>query len=335
MSFLRNPEIKNSLKLYVFLFFLLTGTGFLLGSKTGIIALSLSLLYTLIHFLITHKRYKKIARLSREINKILHGKESIDFGEYSEGELSILQSEILKLTVRLREQAYALKQDKVYLANSIADISHQIKTPLTSVNIILSLVSKSDLPKDRRKSLFNEMETLLGNIDWLIMTLLKISKLDAGTIKLKKDTIFIAELVKLAVAPIAISLELREQELYTVMEGNETFTGDLSWTVEAVGNILKNCMEHTQKGGKITIAALENSLYTEIVISDNGSGINKEDLPYLFERFYKGKNSSDQSIGIGLALARTIIVSQNGIVKAENSIDGGAKFTIRFYKGIV
>jgi signal transduction histidine kinase len=229
-------------------------------------------------------------------------------------------------------KAWALKQDKQYLASSIADISHQIRTPLTSINIILSLISKSDLSEERKKSLFNELDTLLRRIDWLITTLLKISRLDTGTVKFKKEKIMVSELISHAVAPIAISLDLREQEINTTITGNESFIGDLSWTVEAIENILKNCMEHTQRGGRIKITSLENALFTEIIITDNGPGIDKEDLPYLFERFYKGKNSNNQSFGIGLALARMIIVNQNGTIKAENAQKGGAKFTIRFYR---
>lgn len=332
MSFFRNPEIQRSLILYVILDFILTITGFLFGYNYGLTVLMVSTLFTVMHFWITFRRYKKLAGLGSEIDKILHGNESIDLGEYYEGELSFLQSEILKLTVQLRTQAGSLKQDKEYLADSIADISHQIRTPLTSINIILSLISKPDLSEERKKGLFNELEILLGRIEWLITTLLKISKLDAGTVKLKKEKIMVSELISLAAAPIAIAMDLREQEINTKIAGNESFMGDLSWTVEAVENILKNCMEHTHRGGRIKITALENTLFTEIIITDNGPGIDKEDLAHLFERFYKGKNSDNQSIGIGLALARMIIVNQNGTIKAENAPEGGAKFTIRFYK---
>jgi signal transduction histidine kinase len=332
MSFFRNPEIQKNFILYVLLIFVLTVTGFLCGSNYGLTVLTISMLFTVLHFWITFRRYKKLATLGSEIDKILHGNESINLEDYSEGELSFLQSEILKLTVQLREQAWSLKQDKQYLASSIADISHQIRTPLTSINIILSLISKSDLSEERKKSLFNELDTLLRRIDWLITTLLKISRLDTGTVKFKKEKIMVSELISHAVAPIAISLDLREQEINTTITGNESFIGDLSWTVEAIENILKNCMEHTQRGGRIKITSLENALFTEIIITDNGPGIDKEDLPYLFERFYKGKNSNNQSFGIGLALARMIIVNQNGTIKAENAQKGGAKFTIRFYR---
>ncbi len=335
MSFFRNPEIKNSMVMYLILTAVLSGLGFLLSTGTGIFALVVSVIYTIMHFLTTYLRYRKLAGLSKEINNILHGKEKIELQEYSEGELSILQSEILKLTVQFREQSGALKNDKVYLADSIADISHQIRTPLTSINILLSLLSNQGLSEQRRLELIKEMDMLLSRIDWLITALLKISKLDTGTVQLKSETVYVNDLIKRAVDPIEIPIELREQELDIRIQEGSSFNGDLSWSVEAVENILKNCMEHTQKGGKISISSQENSIFTEIIISDNGPGIDREDLPHLFERFYKGKNSSDNSIGIGLALARMIVTSQNGTIKAENRKDGGAKFTIRYYKSIV
>jgi len=234
--------------------------------------------------------------------------------------------------VRLREQSDALRQDKVYLADSIADISHQIRTPLTTINIILSFLSRTGISEERRLELTNELKMLISRIDWLISALLKIAKLDAGTVNFQKDTISVQELIKRAAEAIAIPMELREQKLQVAINGNVTYEGDLPWSVEAVENILKNCMEHTPAGGTINISATENAIYTEISISDNGYGIAEEDLPHIFERFYKGKNSSDQSIGIGLALARMIITKQNGTVKADNNKGAGARFTIRFYK---
>jgi signal transduction histidine kinase len=309
--------------------------GFVLDTAFGVLAVCLSMAFTIAHFAVTYQRYRKIAGLSSKIDGILHGDDSINLEDYSEGELAILQNEISKMVVKLREQSDALLREKTYLSDSIADISHQIRTPLTSINLMLSFLSKPGLPDERRIKLVKELEWLLSRIDWLVSALLKISKLDAGTVILKRETVSVAELIKRSTALIAIPMELREQKIEIRMNGGETYTGDLSWSVEAIENILKNCMEHTQKGGAIIINCTENALYTEIVISDNGYGIDEEDLPHLFKRFYKGKNSSDQSTGIGLALARMIIINQNGTVKAENNIDAGARFTIRFYKSIL
>ena len=280
-----------------------------------------------------YKRYKRIASLASDINKVLHGDNSISLENYSEGELAILHSEIYKMTVRLREQQNNLINDKKYLADSIADISHQIRTPLTSINLLVQLLSAPNLTDERRQELTHELYGMLSRIDWLITTLLKISKLDAGTVTFKEEKVSLQTLINKSCSTLLVPIELRGQEL--VINTNGDFVGDLSWTCEAIGNIVKNCMEHTQESGKIEIEACENALYTEITIKDNGTGIAKEDMPHIFERFYKGKDSDDKSFGVGLALSRMIITSQKGTVKAENRNPHGAKFTIRFYKGIV
>lgn len=335
MNFFRNPEIKRSLLLYLLLTAISAGVGFMAGAAFGIFVLFVCAAFTSAHFCITYRRYRKIADLSRKIDGVLHGGESFDFNEYSEGELSVLRTEIFKMTIRLREQTEALRKDKVYLADSIADISHQIRTPLTSINIILSFLSRPGLSENRRLEHIKELKTMVSRIDWLISALLKMAKLDAGTAKLQRGRVSVKELVKRAADTIAIPMELREQELRVSMAGDVSYFGDLSWSVEAIENILKNCMEHTPDRGVLSVAAQENALYTEIVVSDDGKGIDKNDLPHLFERFYKGKNSSDQNIGIGLALSRMIITSQNGTIKAENNSGGGARFTVRFYKSVV
>lgn len=280
-----------------------------------------------------HSRYRRLAELSNDIDRILHGEGNVSLEKYSEGELGILQSEIYKMTVRLREQSNNLKKDKIYLADSIADISHQLRTPLTSVNLLVSLLSEENITQERRQKLTHELYELLSRIDWLVSTLLKISKLDAGTVAFQKEELSLDELISKSVSPLLVPMELRSQKLEIQTDGS--FCGDVSWTCEALGNIVKNCMEHTPDGGEIKITASENSLYAEIIIEDNGKGILTEDLPHVFERFYKGKNSGEKSFGIGLNLARMIVTSQNGTIKAENGEKTGAVFTIRFYKGTV
>ena len=175
------------------------------------------------------------------------------------------------------------------------------------------------------------------------------SKMDAGTASFKKTPVSVPDLLKQAAEPLLIPMELREQTLEIIplkllnqpsdSNGNHPpkppvqFLGDFAWSTEALLNILKNCMEHTPVGGKIWVSFSQNAIYTEIIIEDNGSGFDKEDLPHLFERFYKGKNASEHSVGIGLALARMIVTQQNGTLKAENRSKGGAKFVLRFYSG--
>ena len=333
MKLLKNKEVRGALLWQLSVSVIACPLCFLFDLRAGLTAVVLSLLLMLIFCIGTYKRYRRIASLAADVNHVLHGDSPIDFDNYSEGELSILHSEIYKMTVRLREQQQKLISDKEYLADSLADISHQIRTPLTSINLLVERLSASGLTDECRHQLTNELYGLLDRIDWLITTLLKISKLDAGTVQFNKDTVSLEMLINKSCAPLLIPIELRGQELIIRAKGN--FYGDPAWTSEAVGNIVKNCMEHTPDGGKIEIEAAENALYSEIIIKDNGTGISPEDLPHIFERFYKGKDSDGKSFGIGLALSRMIVAGQKGTVKAENRKNTGAMFTLRFYKGTV
>ena len=333
IKLLKNKEVRGALLWQLSVSVIACPLCFLFDLRAGLTAVVLSLLLMLIYCIGTYKRYRRIASLADDINHVLHGDSLIDFDNYSEGELSILHSEIYKMTVRLREQQQKLLSDKEYLADSLADISHQIRTPLTSINLLVERLSASGLTDECRHQLANELYGLLDRIDWLITTLLKISKLDAGTVQFNKETVSLEMLINKSCAPLLIPIELRGQELIIRAEGD--FYGDSAWTSEAVGNIVKNCMEHTPDGGKIEIEAAENALYSEIVIKDNGTGISPEDLPHIFERFYKGKDSDGKSFGIGLALSRMIIAGQKGTVKAENRKNAGTMFTLRFYKGTV
>lgn len=333
MRLFRNPEVIKSFFAYLIVSVLAVMAAFFMDRRFGFFTLLLCVIFFAIHWFSTYKRYKKISNLSEDINRILHGDGQVLIEKCAEGELGILESEIYKMTVRLREQQHRLKEDKVFLADSIADISHQLRTPLTSINLLLSFLSEPDIDKSRKQKLIHEVYGLLSRIDWLITALLKISKLDAGTIQFNSEKTSLKELVHKATESLLVPMELHEIELTVEAKGD--FFGDVSWTQEAISNIVKNCMEHTPNGGRITITALENPLYSQITISDNGCGIDKEDLPHIFERFYKGKKSDGKSFGIGLALARTIISAQKGTIKAENNKEKGAKFTIRFYKGAV
>ena len=334
MNFLRNHEVVKTLCLQIFIAVSAIVVAFIWEQRFGVFTLVFTTLLLLTSTVSTYIRYKRIYDLSADIDRILHGNDmNLSFDKYHEGELAVLQSEIHKMTMRLREQRWQLEDDKRYLANALADISHQVRTPLTSINLLVGLLSEPNIPDERRRKLTHELLDLLLRIDWLITTLLKISKLDAGTVRFQQETISLNELIRKATDSLLIPIEIKEQNLYINANGN--FTGDVSWTVEAISNIVKNCVEHTPNGGEIRIEAGENSLFVEIVISDSGSGIAQEDLPHIFERFYKSKNASDKNFGIGLSLARTIIINQNGVIKAENNVIKGALFTIRFYKGIV
>ncbi len=348
MNFFRNPEIRQSLIIHLGFTSALTAITFLsiYSAKLPdnltpdfspvLFVLAACLAFTCLHFFLTWLRYRHIRKLSQELDKVLHGADLLHFSDYKEGELSILKIEINKMLMRMREQSEALKEDKSYLAASIADISHQIRTPLTSIHLVLSMLSEPELSPERQLSLVRQLGMLIGRIDWLIEALLKISRLDAGTVVFKTQNIPVAQVIQSAVSPLEIPMELRGQTFtFTASTKRESILADLSWTVEAVSNILKNCMEHTPPEGEIRVTATQNAIFTELIIEDNGPGFDKEDLPHLFERFYKGKDSGEQSVGIGLALARTILAQQNATIKAENRPEGGARFIIHFYQELV
>lgn len=331
MSFFRNGEIKKISLCLEAICVVLIAAGFFVSVPTGLCTLSSCVILCAVFYIFTQKRYRDISALSEQIDLILHGNDNLDISVFNEGELSVLRSEIQKMTVRLREQTEILQREKTYLADALADIAHQMRTPMTSIRMLASFLAKPELDAGQRLEFTREMESLLARLDWLLATLLKISKLDAGTAVFEKKEIPVCKLLKKAAEPLEIPLELRDIALRINCEESIFFTGDLGWTAEAVGNILKNCMEHTPEGGGIDIICAQNAVFTEITIADSGSGIDPDDLPHIFERFYQGKHTKDGSYGVGLALCRMILSAQNATVKAENNPDSGARFRIKFY----
>lgn len=334
MQVLRNPEFLQQTVISVILTVLLTLASLWVSPLCAGLLAAGGMILTGSWCYFTWRRYQKLWQLSAELDRMLHGGRDWQLARYQEGELSILVNEIQKLLLRLKEQSEVLRRDKIYLSDSLADISHQLRTPLTSLHLLMTRLSKETRDQERRK-LVCEGEQLLDRIDWLVNALLKISKIDAATVRFAQERTDAKELIEKALEPLRIPMELREQTVFCEVKEGAGFVGDASWSMEALGNILKNCMEHVGHGGTIWIRAEENQLYTEFRIEDSGPGIASEDLPHLFERFYKGKGAADSSVGIGLALARMIISAQNGTVKAENRPEGGARFVVRFYKGIV
>lgn len=328
-----NKELRRSIVLIAIVTVVLAVVGFVISTICGVLVLAACIVIAGIHIGTEIYRYRRLQKLSADLDRLLISGTPLPIAEYNEGELSILANQVQKLTLRLIEAAEVVEADKKYLADSLADISHQLRTPLTAMNLTTTMLRSSELTDEKRMELTGELRSLLTRTDWLVETLLKISKLDAGTVKLAKDTVSVSELISRAATPIAIPMELRNQTLI-VNCGDECFTGDLIWSAEALGNILKNCMEHTPEGGTITVTAQETALYTQIEVEDTGSGFDHKDIPHLFERFYKGSNASQSSNGIGLALARTVITAQNGTVQAMNG-ENGAKFVIKFYKQVI
>lgn len=307
---------------------------FSLKLAAGIICLLSGLLLMGASIVFSRRRYRDIEKLSGYLRKIYGGDYTLDIRDNMEGELSIIKNEIYKMTLILSKQAELLKTEKEQLADAISDISHQLKTPLTSMMVMTDLLNHDDLIPDKRREFTKNLELQLERMEWLLTSLLKLSKIDAGTVTFKKENILVSELIQKALRPLLIPMELKEQKLILEGDTNVSFIGDENWTSEAIINITKNCMEHTQIGGTITIHFDENPIYAQISISDNGSGIDKEDLPYVFKRFYRGKNANEDSVGIGLAMAKSIITSQNGDISVTSKKNQGTSFSIKFYKQI-
>lgn len=328
---LRNKEFQKFSILFLLMAAVFAILGFVINIYAGILSIISSAVFGIVFFIFTKLRYKSIAKISDEIDLVLHNDDHLYITESNEGELSILQSEIRKMTLRIREQNDALKKEKEHLADSLADIAHQLRTPLTSVNLILSLLENSN-DENELKKFKREAEELLLQMDWLITSLLKISRLDAGIVVFKSEEIDVNKLIFTALRPFLISIELHNIDLQIHVEKGIVIHGDSGWLSEALQNIFKNCIESVGDNGRFQITCENNQLFTEIVIHDSGDGFKKEDLPYLFKRFYRGKNTDATGYGIGLALCRMIITRQGGTITAKNHMQGGAVFSIHFPK---
>lgn len=280
-------------------------------------------------------RENRLHQLAGQITSLLSGAKSIEISDLEEGALSILEVQINKLVRHLTEYQNLLQKEKLNLASYIADISHQIRTPLTSINIIISLLGSSNTSSERKLELLSELSQLHSIIDWQVSTLLRLSRLDAGAAEFNIKQHSLSTLVSRATEPLLIQLDLSEVNLDISVSGS--FSGDINWSTEALTNIVKNCLEHSPQGGTIYIEGEENPIHSVIRITDEGPGIAAADRHKIFSRFYKGSGSSNTGFGIGLSLARKVQTLQGGTLSAKNSVvDGrGAQFEMKFIKRII
>lgn len=318
-------------------------------------------------------RHRQIRRLAAEIDEVLHAGRAVGFSNCREGDVAVLANELGKVVARLSRMSEMLASESRALADSLADVSHQIRTPLTAIALMLPVVERADDPRERKRAL-RELEAMIERVSWLVTTLLKIAKVDAGAMHVERREVRAADVVRRAVAPLATAMDLRDVSLVLQLDEAATFQGDAPWTAEAVENIAKNCMEHTPAGGTVTVAVREDALACSITVSDTGSGIAPEDLPHIFERFYRGRGASavvrghgetaegaatqivaeeagqvavaasadaagdvrqPAGFGIGLSLAQALVSAQGGTLRAANNTSGGARFEISFPKLVV
>ena len=279
-----------------------------------------------LYFLWRRKRRRRIEELTAYLEEVNIGGGGILL-QGDEDDLSKLQDEIYKTVTELYRTREMALEAKNNFAENLYNIAHQIKSPITSASLSLQMLQESPSP------IYTEqIRRQLLRLTHLEESLLLLSRLDAGALSLERKETDVFTLLELSAEHLEelcreaeVSVEIPEAEEMIIQ-------ADMEWTMEAVMNLLKNCMEHTPRGGVVRCAYEQNPIYTQITITDTGSGFAREDIPYLFERFYRGKDAKKDGIGIGLALSKAIIERQNGTLTARNLPQGGACFEIRFYR---
>ena len=298
-----------------------------------IIIITFDSLIILIFYLYDKNKSKKIKEITKMISKINNIKFYIYINDFNEGELSILKNEISKTTIMLRQVADNSINDKLNLKDSLGDISHQLRTPLTSITIMIdNILDNPDMDEKTRKRFLINIKREIVNINFLVMSLLKLSKFDANVVKFNKESVYLKDIINESIKNVSMIKELKNITIKVSGDDNIKLLCDFKWQVESITNILKNSIEHTKEYGIVEVNYSENKLYTRILIKDNGKGIDSDDLPHIFDRFYKGKNGSNDSFGIGLSLSKTIIEKEGGSITVKSTPNIGTIFTIKYLK---
>ena len=292
----------------------------------GVIAIIVALIYT-------SKRDKSLREINKYLDKVNNGNYELKIEENGEDEISRLRNELYKTTILLRESAENSEKEKTNLSNSLADISHQLKTPLTSIRIMLDNIEENPNMDEKTRNEF--IEEISRQIDWissLVISLLKLAKFDAGAIIMQDTQINVKKLIDNVINNLAIMIDIKNIKIEEKIDEDVILRADYNWQLEALTNIIKNCIEHSKEDSSIKIEVENNSIFVKIKITDEGEGIAKEDISHIFERFYKSKQASENSIGIGLSLAKTIIEKENGYIKVDSELGKGTTFEIKYLK---
>lgn len=279
------------------------------------------------------KRQRRIEELQCYMEQLSRGNYRLELEENQDDELSGLQGEIYRITVQLRESAALEQRRRKALSDSVADISHQLKTPMTSMTILLdNLTENEDMSQTTQRRFLMEIRRQLMGMSWLIATMLKLSRLEAGVVELERVPLQAQSLVEKCFDRLQTTAEWREVQLKAQLQPGASLTADANWTVEALCNIVKNAIEHSSAGGCVQVMTQENEIYTEIRVTDDGVGISQEEREKLFQRFYRGNSADRDSTGIGLALAKEVVEQQHGHIQVESQEGRGTIFSLKFMK---
>lgn len=285
-----------------------------------------SSVFGMVYFLQRRKERKRIEALTAYLEEVNTGGGRILL-QSGEDDLSKLQDEIYKTVTELYRTREMALEAKNNFAENLYNIAHQIKTPITSASLSLQMMRKSLSP-----AYIEQIQRQLSRLTRLEESLLLLSRLDAGVLSFEKRETDVFTLLELAAEQLEELFREAEVSIEIPEAGEMIILADMEWTMEAVINLLKNCMEHTPRGGMVRCSYEQNPIYTQITITDTGSGFAREDMPHLFERFYRGKDAKKEGVGIGLALSKEIIERQNGTITARNLPGGGGCFEIRIYR---
>ena len=301
-----------------------------IGKVITLLISFIALLYIFIKYNL--KNDKEIDKIIKCIEDINHKNYELKLDDISEDKLSILKQEIYKTTIMLKENAENSIKDKLDLKNSLQDISHQLKTPLTSINIMLdNIIDDPDMDISVRQNFIRNIKREITNISFLVQSILKLSKFESNTICFVRNKTKVKKIIEEVLKNVSNLCDLKDINIEVNNMCKKDINCDLKWQVEAITNILKNAVEYSNHGGKVLIECEDNNIYTQIKIIDYGKGMDKEDIQNIFKRFYKGKNSGKDSIGIGLSLSKAIIEEDNGRVSVDSKKNKGTIFTIKYF----
>lgn len=369
MRLTHNPSFLRQAGIMIVVLAAIVAAAYVLdGARCALWAAGAGLATGALFALFSALRSRQVMRLASEVDEVLHEGRRIDFSDYREGDLAILKNQLSKMVATLRDATMRLEKEKGALADALADVSHQIRTPLTAMSLMVPAIEKSTDDAERTRTL-RELERMIDRVGWLVSTLLKVAKVDAGAFRVQKVHVDAARMAHDALSPLAAALDLHDIACTIDASEGASFTGDAAWSAEALENVLKNCMEHTPSGGAIRVEVREDALACRIRVTDTGPGIAPEDLPHVFERFYRGGQAerveqgaardagqgaepqeqgngertcpapqgraasrSAQGFGIGLALAQSLVSAQGGTLRASNAPEGGARFDMTFPK---
>ena len=298
----------------------------------SIVLLIISIVIFLLIFFYDKKEKRELDKIVDYLKELNRGNYDLKIDLNSEGILSILKNEIYTTTVMLREMASREYLDKITLKENLANISHQLKTPLTSIAILVDNLCDEEVDKKTELEFLNDIKRQVDNINYLVIVLLKLSRFDANVITFKKDDINVKKLILECMKNLDVIREVKNINIHVSGANDVEFIGDYKWESEAISNILKNAIEHTLNGKFIYISFKDKSIYTEIIIEDEGLGMNEKEKNRIFERFYKGSSTNSNNFGIGLSLAKEIITKDNGKIIVKSEVGEGTKFIIRYYK---